>query len=447
MRRLFGTDGIRGKANEYPMTPELMLSLGKAIALYFSKKNNPPKIVIGKDTRVSGYMIETAITSGMVSMGATVLLIGPMPTPAISHLTRSFNADAGIMISASHNPAEDNGIKIFDSKGYKLSDDEEHEIEDIIFSEKIVGKESSNIGKAYRVDDAKGRYIEFAKSSIKDFSLSGIKIVVDCANGAAYSVAPKIFSELGASVIAINNQPNGYNINLNCGATNIEKLSKIVVTEKADIGIALDGDADRVVVVDSHGKEINGDNLIARLAIELKSKGKLSKDTVVTTVMSNSSFENFLNKNGISVVRTKVGDRYVIDEMRKGGFNFGGEQSGHIIFGDYSTTGDGIITSLQLLRLMKSSGKSVSSLLQIFKHYPQVLHNVEVKEKKPIEQLEKTSKILSVVEKALKDKGRVLIRYSGTENICRIMVEGKNLRQVKLFAARLAKAVKEEIGK
>ncbi len=446
MRKLFGTDGIRGKANSPPMTPELMLSLGKAIAEHFSNGSSP-KIVIGKDTRVSGYMLETALTSGLVSRGATVLLVGPIPTPAISHLTRSFNADAGIMISASHNPAEDNGIKIFDSKGYKLADEEEQSIESIIFSKEMAeGMNGKKIGKAFRVDDARGRYVEYAKATIGDSSLEGIKVVVDCANGAAYKVCPDIFSELGAEVVAINNSPDGHNINRNCGALHIAGLSKKVVSEKADLGIALDGDADRLVVVDSNGKQVDGDCLVAALVMGMKEKGRLSKGAIVSTVMSNHSFEEHMAQNGIKVLRAKVGDRYVIEEMRKGGFNFGAEQSGHIIFGDHSTTGDGIISALQLMRLMKEKGKSVSKLCSVFKPYPQVLLNLEVREKRPLESLEKAQHAISAAEKSLKGKGRVLVRYSGTENIARVMVEGRNRRRVKTLAHKIARAVKSEAG-
>lgn len=443
-RKLFGTDGIRGKANKYPMTPEVMLSLGKAIAQYFSN-GDTPKIIIGKDTRISGYMLETALTSGLVSMGATVLLVGPVPTPAISHLTRSFNADAGIMLSASHNPAEDNGIKIFDSKGFKLADLQEQEIESLIFSGKI-NAESKKIGKAYRVEDARGRYIEFAKSSVANMSLEGIKLVVDCANGAAYKIAPQIFSELGAQVKSINDAPDGYNINRGCGALHIAGLSKSVISQKADIGIALDGDADRLIIVDSKGKVVDGDCIIACLALDLKENGRLKKDTVVATVMSNFAFENFLNSKGIKVIRAKVGDRYVIEEMSGRSLNFGGEQSGHIIYHDYSTTGDGIITALQILRLMKTKVKSVSELCAIFKPYPQVLLNVRVREKAPIEQLKNANSEIEKAQKQLKSNGRILVRYSGTENIARVMAEGRNLRKVKLITKKIADAIAKEIG-
>lgn len=447
-RKIFGTDGIRGRANHYPMTPELSLKLGKAVAIYFKRKKAEPKVVIGKDTRVSGYMIETALTSGLVSMGATVFLVGPMPTPAVSFLTRSLNADAGIMISASHNPAEDNGIKIFDSYGFKLSDQNERKIEKIIFSNEMRhGRiNGSNIGKAYRVEDAKARYAAFAAGSVENSSLSGLKVVLDCANGAGYSVGPQVLSGLGAEVIPINNSPDGTNINLGCGATSISSLASRVVREKADVGLALDGDADRVVVVDSSGKQVDGDSLLALLALDLKAKGKLAKDTVVCTVMSNSSLEKHLNSNGVKVVRTQVGDRYVIEEMRKNGYSFGGEQSGHVILGGYSTTGDGIIMSLQFLRIMKERGKGVAELCGAFEPNPQTLVNVKVREKRPLRKLRKLSNEIKAAGKILGKTGRVLIRYSGTEKIMRIMVEGEGRARIKQIADSIAEKAREEIG-
>ncbi len=447
-RKLFGTDGIRGKANSFPITPELVLRLGKAIALHFEKKGKAPKIVIGKDTRVSGYMIETALTSGLVSMGAEVMLTGPMPTPAISFLARSLQADAGIVISASHNPSEDNGIKIFDSSGLKLSDKDELEIERIIFSEDPGHSfhEGKAIGKAFRVEDARSRYVEFIKSTAAATSLKGIKVVLDCANGAGYKAGPEALTGLGAQVIAINDKPDGVNINLDCGATHIKGLSQKVVAEKADVGIALDGDADRVIITDSSGKEINGDKIMACLALDLKEKGRLAKDCVVATVMSNAGFEAYLKEKGILVVRAKVGDRYVIEEMKKNGFNFGGEQSGHIIYGDYSTTGDGIITALQFLRLMKEKGVSASGLGNGFELYPQVLLNVAVREKRPFEQIPKLANEIKSAEKALVGNGRVLVRYSGTENIARVMVEGKDGAEIKKIADSIAQKIQEELA-
>ena len=448
MRELFGTDGIRGKANEFPMTPERCMRLGKAIALSFRNGKPSPKIVIGKDTRISGYMLETALTSGLVSMGATVLLVGPMPTPAISHLTRSLNADAGIVISASHNHAMDNGIKVFDSLGYKLSDEMEKRVEGIIFSNEMEAGElnGSSIGKAFRVDDAKGRYVEFAKSSINNRSLSGLKVVVDCANGAAYRVAPEVLSELGAHTIVMNNLPDGLNINLGCGATSVEGLSRRVVEEKADLGLAFDGDADRLIVVDSKGNEINGDRIMAALALDLKSRNALNNNSVVATVMSNSGFEQFMNRNGINVVRTKVGDRYVIEEMRRNNYNFGGEQSGHIIFGEYSTTGDGLITALQILKLVKDKGKTVSELCNGFDIFPQVLVNVSVREKKPLEEIASVAEAIRAADSRLAGNGRVLVRYSGTENIARVMVEGQDESEIREIAGSVARTIAGELS-
>ncbi|HLC79564.1 MAG TPA: phosphoglucosamine mutase [archaeon] len=446
-RKLFGTDGIRGKANHYPMTPEVMIALGRAIAKNFSNGESP-KIVIGKDTRLSGYMLETALTSGLVSGGAQVFLVGPLPTPAIAQLTRSFNAHAGIMISASHNPAQDNGVKVFDSNGFKLEDLQEHKIEMLMQLDASPHKSSygEKIGKAIRVDDARGRYIEYAKGTMEGDSFEGLKVVVDCANGAAYKVAPDIFSELGAKVIAINNIPDGNNINFKSGAMHLESLSKKVLEQKADIGIALDGDADRLVVVDHKGKKIDGDSLMGRLALELKEKGKLSKNTIVSTVMSNGALEKHLFLQGVKIVRAAVGDRYVIEQMRAQGYNFGAEQSGHIIFGDYSTTGDGIIAALQLMRAMKESKKSVRELCSSFTPHPQTLINVQVKEKKPIEQMQKVKDSIEKARKELSTSGRVLVRYSGTENICRVMVEGVQARRVRVFAAKIANAIKLEVG-
>jgi len=430
------------------MTPELALKLGKAIALHFEHKGIAPKVVIGKDTRISGYMLETALTSGLVSMGATVLLVGPLPTPAISFLTRAFEANAGIVISASHNPAMDNGIKIFDSLGIKLSDDDEGNIESIFFSDELAsgGHDGRPIGKAFRVEDSQQRYREFAKSSIADVSLKGLKVVADCANGAGYRVFPQILSELGAVVSAINDKPDGFNINLNSGATSIAGLALQVVAQKADVGLALDGDADRLIIVDALGNEINGDKIMALLALHLKEKGLLAKDTVVATVMSNAGFEDYMARNGITVVRSRVGDRYIIEEMRRNSYNFGGEQSGHIIFGAYSTTGDGIIAALQFLAIMLEKGKGASELANTFELYPQVLLNVNVKEKRPLGELKALSSEIREAQKLLGNRGRVLVRYSGTENVLRIMVEGENESDINGVAQRIAQAAKEENG-
>ncbi len=449
MEKLFGTDGIRGVANIFPMTPEMVLSVGKATAHVFKEKcgKKKPNFVIGKDTRLSGYMIENALTSGILSVGADVLLVGPIPTPAIAHLTKSLNADAGIVLSASHNPAEDNGIKIFSADGYKLPDDVEDEIEKYVLTENVKTEHIRGdlIGKACRVEDAKGRYIKFVIASIKSMNLKGLKLVLDCANGAAYDTAPHIFRELGAEVIVLNDRPDGLNINLNCGALHPEKMMETVKKEKADIGIALDGDADRVIVCDEKGKNVDGDHIIAICAIYMKEKGTLNKSGVVVTIMTNKGFDIAMDEENINVVKTKVGDRYVIDEMKKKGYVLGGEQSGHIIFLNYATTGDGLISALQLLRVMKEKGEKLSKLAECMKSLPQVLINIEVKKKKDIDNLE-AKKNIKDAEKKLGKKGRVLVRYSGTQNLCRVMIEGENEKEIGKMSNDIAKAIKKEIG-
>ena len=449
MGKLFGTDGIRGVANIFPMTPEMVLSIGKATAHVFKEKcgKEKPKFVIGKDTRLSGYMIENALASGIVSVGADVLLVGPMPTPAIAHLTKTLNADAGIVLSASHNPAEDNGIKIFSENGHKLSDNVEDEIEKYVLSGKIKTEHIKGdlIGKAHRVDDAKKRYIEFAKASVESMSMKGLRVILDCANGAAYNTAPHILSELGAEVVVLNDRPDGLNINLDCGALHPEKMMEIVKKEKAHIGIALDGDADRVIVCDEKGRSVDGDHIIAICAINMKEKGALRKNSVVVTIMANKGFDIAMAKERIKVVKTKVGDRYVVDEMRKKGYVLGGEQSGHIIFSNYTTTGDGMISALQLLRIMKERREKLSKLAECMTSLPQVLVNVDVKEKKDISKL-KVNKNIKDAESKLGEKGRVLVRYSGTQNLCRIMIEGENKREIQKIANDIEKTMKKELG-
>lgn len=449
MGKLFGTDGIRGVANIFPMTPEMVLSIGKATAHVFKEKcgKKKPKFVIGKDTRLSGYMIENALASGIVSVGADVLLVGPMPTPAIAHLTKALNADAGIVLSASHNPAEDNGIKIFSENGHKLSDNVEDEIEKYVLSGKIKTEHIKGdlIGKAHRVDDAKERYIEFAKASVESMSMKGLRVILDSANGAAYNTAPHILSELGVEVAVLNDRPDGLNINLDCGALHPEKMMEVVKEENAHIGIALDGDADRVIVCDENGKSVDGDHIIAICAINMKEKGTLKKNSVVVTIMTNKGFDIAMAKERIKVVKTKVGDRYVVDEMRKKGYVLGGEQSGHIIFSNYATTGDGMISALQLLRIMKERGKKLSKLAECMTSLPQVLVNVDVKEKKDISKL-KVNKNIKDAESKLGKKGRVLVRYSGTQNLCRIMIEGENKREIQKIADDIAKTMKKELG-
>jgi phosphoglucosamine mutase len=450
MRKLFGTDGIRGKSNIFPMTADLALKLGQAAAVVFKRHTNKDrdvKVVIGKDTRKSGYIFEYALTAGLCSMGVDVHLVGPMPTPAISHLTKSFAADFGVVISASHNPADDNGIKFFDREGFKLPDEFEEEIEGIMES----GIDTSSItgiavGRAIRIDDAAGRYIEYTKNSIKNMSLAGLRIVLDCANGAAYKVAPPIFRELGADVIVMNNSPNGLNINKDCGSLHPEVIKQAVKASKADIGIALDGDADRVIMVDESGNDVDGDHIIAMCATDMKRRGKLNQDTVVVTVMTNIGFDIAMKKAGIKVIKAQVGDRYVVDEMRKGNYTLGGEQSGHIIFFSRSTTGDGTLSALQVLALMKYSKKKLSELAKCMTSYPQVLKNIRVKEKKPIESMSNVVKAIADAEKALCDDGRVLVRYSGTENKCRVMIEGKDQAEIEKLAEIIINKIKAEIG-
>jgi len=447
-RKLFGTDGIRGKANTYPMTPEMALRIGKSAALTLKNGKKYPKILIGKDTRLSGYILETALTSGICSMGSDVLLVGPMPTPAIAHLTKSLCADAAIVISASHNPAEDNGIKFFSSKGIKLPDEVELEMEKHIFSTDICAEHISgnSIGKATRIDDAPGRYIEFAKSSVNNINLSGLKVVLDCANGAAYKVAPMIFRELGAELVVLNNTPDGLNINDNCGSTHLDVTKAAVLGHNADIGISLDGDADRVLIVDEQGKEFDGDHVMALCALSLKEKGMLTKNTIVGTVMSNFGLEKFCKKNDMVLVRTDVGDRYVIDEMLKNGYNFGGEQSGHIIFSDFNTTGDGIITALQILKILKEKKKKLSQFTDLFEKTPQILLNVKVKQKPPLGSISQVKKVMAESETKIKGKGRILVRYSGTENICRVMVESIDNALLDKISKELENTIKKNLA-
>ncbi|MFT4303282.1 MAG: phosphoglucosamine mutase [Candidatus Woesearchaeota archaeon] len=449
-RKYFGTDGIRGKANQYPMVPELILQLGKALGYVIrnkTKNNNNSnkiklKIIIGKDTRTSGYMFEAALQAGIVSSGVDVLLVGPLPTPAIAHLTKSMNADAGIMISASHNPANDNGIKIFDSEGFKLPDKMEYEIEKIMDNLKY---NSKYIGKAKRIDEAMGRYIEFAKASINSNSLRGMKIVIDCANGAAYHVAPKIFEELGAEIITINNKPEGYNINLNCGAQFPKNLSKTVKKEKAHLGIALDGDADRIILIDEKGNILSGDHILALLSLQFKKENKLKNNKIAITVMSNYGLKKYLEKHKIDYIETKVGDKYVIEEIKRNKLNLGGEQSGHIIMSDYTTTGDGIICGLHIANILKNTKIKLSELSKIIKLYPQILINIKVKNKPDINSLN-SYKIIKKYEQEINGKGRILVRYSGTENLCRVMVEHINIKKTKEIAQKISNEIKKEIG-
>jgi phosphoglucosamine mutase len=433
MKKYFGTDGIRGTANKFPMTAEIALKVGMAVGAKFTDGDHRHRVVIGKDTRLSGYVIEPALTAGLAAVGMDVFLVGPVPTPAVSMLTRSIRADIGIMISASHNPYHDNGIKIFTRDGRKLSDELEKEIEALIDGDvtRFLAK-SENLGRVKRLDDASNRYIEFVKNSFpKDKSLTGLKIVVDCANGAAYNIAPKIFWELGAEVVAIGIEPNGFNINEKCGSTHPEALRLKVLEEKADIGIALDGDADRLLIVDEKGRAIDGDQLIALIAEKLHDSGNLKSDTVVITQMSNLALENYLNYIGVSTIRAQVGDRYVLEEMRKNGCNFGGEQSGHIVISDYSTTGDGLVAALQVLAILCETKKPASELLHLFEPFPQILKNVKFDSSKGDPMQDKSLQdFIEEKSQELGNEGRILVRKSGTESLIRVMAEGKDQKQI-----------------
>jgi len=450
MRRLFGTDGVRGMANEHPMTPELAMALGRAATFVAGRgTSHPPRIVIGKDTRLSGYMLETAIASGICSMGGRVLLCGPIPTPAVAHLTVSMRADAGIVISASHNPYDDNGIKVFGRDGFKLPDGLEAEIEALMADPGALGarKTGASVGRAFKLEDARGRYVAFAKATFpRDLSLDGVRMVVDAAHGAAYRVAPSVFQELGAQVTAIGVKPNGVNINREHGALHPERVRAEVLRREAAIGIALDGDADRVIVVDEHGEAVDGDAVMAMCASGMVRDGALRHATVVATVMSNLGLERALASQGVRLLRTRVGDRYVVEAMREGGFNLGGEQSGHLIFLDHASTGDGIIAGLQVLALMMRSGKPLSELARgAMQRVPQVLENVTLPSRRPLEDMAELVRASQAVRQALGDDGRLLIRWSGTEPKLRIMVEGPDPERIRLLAHELAQAAKKDL--
>lgn len=444
MARLFGTDGIRGTANTYPITPEIALKVGKAVARVYAKENGTAKAVIGKDTRLSGYMLETALTSGMLSMGMDVLEIGPMPTPAVAHLVRSMGADVGVMITASHNPSDDNGIKIFSADGFKLPDEVEDRIEQIMNEESPV-LPPSKIGKAYRIEDARGRYIEFAKSSIQSKSLKGIKAVLDCANGAAYYIAPLILKELGVEVIPVSVSPNGTNINENCGATHPEPMCELVRKHQADLGISLDGDADRVIFSDANGNVVNGDRIIGLCALDYKAEGKLASNSIAVTSMSNMGLIAAMKEAGIHVEITAVGDRYVIERMKEKKINLGGEQSGHLIFLDYATTGDGIISALHVLKLMKEKNMTLAEMAAFMEEYPQHLVSFKVREKKPVAEIPGLAGLISEAEKEFGETGRVVIRYSGTENKIRVLVESKSQALADKWIERLCNHIKQEL--
>src|SRR5258706_148560 len=455
-KKIFGTDGVRGTANIEPVTAETALKLGRSAGQVFkhletrSRGRGRHKIVIGKDTRLSGYLLENAISSGVLSMGVDVLFIGPLPTPGVAYVTRSLRADAGIVITASHNPYDDNGIKFFRSDGYKLDDNIESRIEHLVFSREIdeIRPTASEVGKAVRIDDALGRYIEFVKSSVpRSLTLDGLRIVVDCAHGAAYKSTQCVLRELGAEVFVFGNQPDGMNINKECGSMHPQTICSKVRELRADAGIAHDGDADRVLLCDGAGQLIDGDDSMVIAGLDLIAQGALAQKTLVTTVMSNAGVDAALRQAGGQVVRTAVGDRNVIDEMLRHNYNFGGEQSGHIIFGDHSTTGDGLVAALQILRIMKTRGESLSKLAHCWTRFPQLVTNVRVREKTPFEKLEGVLALVAEAEATVKrDGGRVLLRYSGTEPKARLLIEGRDATVLELWSGRICEAIKKQVG-
>jgi phosphoglucosamine mutase len=444
MGRLFGTDGIRGRVNRHPMQPQLVLRLGLAAGQYFRNGNKRHRVVIGKDTRLSGYVFESALTSGFCAAGMDVFLVGPMPTPAISFLTRSMRADLGVVISASHNPYMDNGIKFFDKEGFKLADKVENEISAMVTNPEFAWDYPAHdqVGRAKKIQDSPGRYIVELKHSFPaGMTLDGVTIVLDCAHGAAYRVAPLIFEELGAKVITLGVEPNGLNINDGCGSLHPEVLAAKVREHGADIGLALDGDADRLIVVDEHGMVLDGDQIMAVCADEMLTRGSLVGNTLVSTVMSNMALEVFMQERGGRLIRTKVGDRYVVEEMRKGGYLLGGEQSGHMVFMEHSTTGDGTLAALQLLRIMVARQRPISEIAGLLTPYPQKLVNVRVKKKVPFADVPSIQEAVRHAEERLGRTGRVLLRYSGTEALARIMVEAQDQSLVDELCAELVLAV------
>lgn len=452
--KLFGTDGIRGTSNQYPMVPDVVVKIGQAIGyLIRTKKISSPsqanKVVIGKDTRLSGYMIEQALSSGLNSMGIYVQLVGPLPTPGIGYLTRTMRAAAGIVISASHNAFQDNGIKIFGPNGFKLDDQLEKEIEALVAKDDLLSllPPSKEVGRTRRIEDAQGRYIVHAKTTFPlEFTLDGMRIVLDTAHGAAYKVAPAIFEELGAEVIQLGHQPNGTNINDKSGALHPIQISQAVVQYRADVGIGLDGDADRVVMVDEQGKIMNGDHILAICAIHMKNKKELKNNTLVVTQMSNFGLEKKMKEHGIHVVKTNVGDKYVVDEMRKNNFNLGGEQSGHIIFLDHSTTGDGTVAALNVLSVLKETGKKMSELSSIYEEVPQVLINCRVRRRQDLSEISGFNQMLKEKEQLLKGEGRIFIRFSGTEPLIRILVEGTDKGLITSIAEEFASFLEKELS-
>jgi phosphoglucosamine mutase len=454
--RIFGTDGVRGRANLEPVTAETALRLGRAVAHVFksphlvARDRQRFRIVIGKDTRLSGYMLEDAISSGILSMGVDVLLIGPLPSPGVAYVTRSLRADAGIVITASHNPYDDNGIKFFGPDGYKLADDIEQRIEDLVFSGEIgsIRPTAGEIGKAVRIDDALGRYVEHAKSSFpRGLTLEGLRVVVDCANGAAYKSTPAVLRELGADAIVTGNQPNGTNINLDCGSMHPAALCARVREHRADLGIAHDGDADRVILCDEHGNLIDGDDILAICGLQMLREGRLAKKTLVATVMSNAGLDAVIRAHGGDVLRTDVGDKNVIDRMVADELNLGGEQSGHLIFRDHSTTGDGLVAALQVLSIMKSQGTPLSRLARCWTRFPQLLTNVRVREKRAFDDIDGLGALLAAATAALTPKGgRVFLRYSGTEPKVRLLVEGPDVVELDALSRTICELLRREVG-
>lgn len=447
-KKLFGTDGIRGTANQYPITPEIALRIGQAISKVLrSEGANRNRVIIGKDTRISGYMLETALTSGLVSAGMDVFLVGPMPTPAVAHLTKTMGCGAGVMITASHNPFEDNGLKIFGPDGYKLSDELEAQVEtEVLSGPQGGGVVGAAIGKATRIDDARGRYIEYAKQSLGDMSLQGMSIVLDCGHGAGYMLAPLIFRELGAKVRKLGVEPDGTNINDGCGALHPEHAGQAVRETGADLGVSLDGDADRVIFTDRTGATVSGDRILALCALALAEEGRLKNRTMACTVMSNLGLHEAMRRAGISVVTTPVSDRHVIEALRAGGHSFGGENSGHLIFADHATTGDGIMSALQVLRFMRCKGASLSELAACMDEYPQKLINLKVSARRPLAELPRLQERLSEADAAFGRDGRHLIRYSGTESKLRILVEHRDAGEAERWSAAFVKAVEEDFS-
>jgi phosphoglucosamine mutase len=451
MARLFGTDGVRGVANRAPMTAEMVLEIGRATA-YVCKHHSEKRhtIVIGKDTRVSGYMLESALVAGICSMGVDVMMLGPLPTPGVAFITRSMRADAGIMLSASHNPYQDNGIKIFSKHGFKLPDEEEDEIEQLITSGRIkdIRPTAEEVGKARRIDDVRGRYIVFCKNTFPEhLSLDGMKIVLDCANGATYKVAPDIFRELGAQVTCIHDQPDGLNINDHCGSQHTEDLRRTVLESRADIGLAFDGDGDRLIAVDEKGQELSGDHILLICTRMLKERGQLKNNLVITTVMANFGLHVALRRLGIETGVAAVGDRYVLEMMKEKAAIIGGESSGHMIFLDHHTTGDGIVSALQLLAALKQAGQPLSSLSGLMSLTPQRMINVDVKHKPDLATIPEIQKAIQAAEAELQDQGRVLIRYSGTQSMCRVMVEGPTVEMTERLTKSLVAVVTQALNR